>query len=81
MWLMPSKFIKMNFVFAVKIMFLLWCMSPIQENGSVVLFRTVVIPYYQQYSSHIDKIMSEAASSAEGIIKNAVVNLESDKQE
>merc|ERR1712012_722573 len=65
----------------VKIMFLLWCMSPIQDNGSVVLFRTIVIPYYQQYSSHIDKIMSEAASSAGGIIKNAVVNLESDKQE
>ena len=26
---------------AVKILFLLWCMAPLQENGSVVLFKLV----------------------------------------
>jgi len=64
----------------VKIAFLLWCMAPLQENGSVMLFKLVVLPYYEKYSSQIDKMMSEAATSAEGMIKSAVENLDENKQ-
>lgn len=63
----------------VKILFLLWCMAPLQENGSVVLFKLVVLPYYEKYSAQIDKMMSEAATSAEGIIKSAVDTLETEE--
>ena len=82
-----------------KIAFLLWCMAPIQENGSVVLFQKVsetfahlrsnlnpvlsqvVLPYYEKYSSDIDRMMAEAATSAEVIIKSAVDKVEDAKTE
>jgi len=64
-----------------KIAFLLWCMAPIQENGSVILFQKVVLPYYEKYSSDIDRMMAEAASSAEVIIKSAVDKVEDTKTE
>jgi len=62
-----------------KIAFLLWCMAPLQENGSVVLFKMFVLPYYEKYSEQIDKWMSDAATSAEVIIKTAVDNLDEKK--
>ena len=39
----------------------------------------VVLPYYEKYSAQIDKMMSEAATSAEGIIKSAVDTLETEE--
>ena len=36
-----SKILIIFIVFAVKIAFLLWCMAPLQENGSVMLFKLV----------------------------------------
>ena len=41
----------------------------------------VVLPYYEKYSSDIDKMMAEAASSAEVIIKTAVEKVEDNKTE
>ena len=41
----------------------------------------VVLPYYEKYSSDIDKMMAEAASSAEVIIKTAVDKVEDTKTE
>jgi len=38
-----------------------------------------VLPYYEKYSEQIDKWMSDAASSAEVIIKSAVDNLDEKK--
>ena len=32
-------------LFAVKIAFLLWCMAPLQENGSVMLFKLVRVTF------------------------------------
>ena len=39
----------------------------------------VVLPYYEKYSAQIDRMMSEAATSAEGIIKSAVDTLETEE--
>ena len=41
----------------------------------------VVLPYYEKYSSDIDRMMAEAASSAEVIIKSAVDKVEDTKTE
>ena len=45
-----------------------------------LLFQ-VVLPYYDKYSSDIDRMMAEAASSAEEIMKGAVDKLEDTKLE
>ena len=41
----------------------------------------VVLPYYEKYSSDIDRMMAEAASSAEVMIKSAVDKVEDAKTE
>ena len=41
----------------------------------------VVLPYYEKYSSDIDRMMAAAASSAEVIIKSAVDKVEDTKTE
>ena len=38
-------------------------------------------PVYEKYSADIDKMMTTAASSAEEMIKTAVVSLEEEKQQ
>ena len=40
-----------------------------------------MLPYYEKYSAQIDKMMSEAATSSEGIIKSAVDNLETEEKQ
>lgn len=41
----------------------------------------VVLPVYQKYSKDIDQLMTSAATSAEEMIKTAVVSLEDEKKE
>ena len=50
-----------------------------QQN--VCIKSQVVLPYYEKYSSDIDRMMAEAASSAEVIIKSAVDKVEDTKVE
>jgi len=60
---------------------LIWCQAPREDNGSVVLFNSVVRPINEKYSADIDKMMTTAATSAEEMIKTAVVSLEEEKKQ
>ena len=46
-----------------------------------MMLSQVILPYYEKYSSDIDRMMAEAASSAEVIIKSAVDKVEDTKVE
>eukprot|EP00090_Calanus_glacialis_P012171 TRINITY_DN20652_c0_g1_i1.p1 TRINITY_DN20652_c0_g1~~TRINITY_DN20652_c0_g1_i1.p1 ORF type:complete len:200 (-),score=75.21 TRINITY_DN20652_c0_g1_i1:44-604(-) len=55
-----------------KCAFLVWCMAPVQNNGSNIIFNMVVLPLFQKHHDKIDSLAATAASKAEEIIKNAV---------
>ena len=66
---MLTTLIKFKHDFATSTELIDWLVSSVQ----------VVLPYYEKYSAQIDKMMSEAATSAEGIIKSAVDTLETEE--
>ena len=35
--------------FLVKMIFLIWCMSPTEYNGSIVVYRSVILPLFMQH--------------------------------
>ena len=55
--------------------------SSLSQLSSPNIPFQVVLPLYQKYSKDIDKMMSSAATSAEEMIKTAVVRLEEEKKE
>merc|ERR1711970_1313765 len=50
-----------------KTIFLVWCMAPVSQNGSAVMYKLVIHPLYIKYHSNIDT----AVTKAEGIMEKA----------
>jgi len=74
------------FYWLVKTKLLLWCMAPISNNGSVVIYSRVIRPLYAKYHSDIDtafvsasdllgkaadKVKEVADSNKEGLLDGA----------
>merc|ERR1719228_2707571 len=51
----------------LKTIFLIWCMAPVSQNGSAVMYKMVIHPLYVKYHSDIDT----AVNKAEGIMEKA----------
>ena len=51
----------------LKTIFLVWCMAPITQNGSAVMYKIVIHPIYLKYHSNIDT----AVNKAEGMMERA----------
>lgn len=72
------------FYFTTKFLLFLWCMAPIKQNGSVVLYQNIVKPFFDKYEKEIDNYgdqlqsgvqqfsseMSKAASDAKDNLDN-----------
>jgi len=55
-----------------KMAFLAWCMAPIHENGSNVIFNQVVLPLFHKHEAKIDTLASSAQAKAEKLLQQAV---------
>eukprot|EP00091_Calanus_sinicus_P007938 TRINITY_DN1931_c0_g1_i4.p1 TRINITY_DN1931_c0_g1~~TRINITY_DN1931_c0_g1_i4.p1 ORF type:complete len:205 (+),score=68.47 TRINITY_DN1931_c0_g1_i4:175-789(+) len=55
----------------VKTIFLVWCMAPINKNGSAVMYELVIQPLYTKYHANIDTAMDKAATKAGGLLEKA----------
>eukprot|EP00092_Neocalanus_flemingeri_P009286 GFUD01009992.1.p1 GENE.GFUD01009992.1~~GFUD01009992.1.p1 ORF type:complete len:196 (-),score=62.39 GFUD01009992.1:153-740(-) len=53
----------------VKTIFLVWCMAPINQNGSAVVYKLVIRPLYVKYHGDIDTVMEKAVNKAEGLFE------------
>ena len=54
--------------------FLVWCMSPIEYNGSEVIYRCVILPFFMQHKDKIEKIngnLVDLAKDATNLAKEA----------
>ena len=61
-----------SFLF-LKLMLLIWCMMPVTWNGSEVLYRTLVKPFFLKYQLHIDHTLSNIT---ERIVQVQNINLD-----
>lgn len=57
----------------LKCLFLIWCMLPIESNGSNVIYHRIVRPYFLKHHQAADKIiddmMDKARKSVESVYK------------
>ncbi|XP_054738529.1 receptor expression-enhancing protein 5 isoform X1 [Anastrepha obliqua] len=61
------------FYWLLKCAFLIWCMLPIEKNGSYVIYQSVVRPYFLKHhraaDEFIDKMAAKAKESITSITK------------
>ncbi|XP_055839700.1 receptor expression-enhancing protein 5 isoform X3 [Episyrphus balteatus] len=58
----------------LKCIFLVWCMLPIESNGSNIIYHRVIRPYFLKHHQAADKLMDDmmdkAKKSIESVYKN-----------
>merc|ERR1712128_49012 len=54
-----------------KTIFLVWCMAPINQNGSAVMYSLVIKPLYVKYQGDIETVMDKAVNKAGGLFEKA----------
>lgn len=62
------------FYWLLKCIFLVWCMLPIEQNGSFVIYNRVIRPHFlkhhQAVDSAIDNVIGQAKKNISSVLKN-----------
>lgn len=61
------------FYWLSKCIFMLWCMAPIQSNGSMIVYNNLILPFFTKHEQEITAIFTEATETA-GEIVSGVFN-------
>merc|ERR1712121_320637 len=59
------------FYWLAKTLFLVWCMVPITNNGSSVIYQKIISPIFINYHGEIDDTMEKAVNKAEILLEKA----------
>uniref|UniRef100_A0A674HQP1 Receptor expression-enhancing protein n=1 Tax=Taeniopygia guttata TaxID=59729 RepID=A0A674HQP1_TAEGU len=54
------------FYYAGKCLFLVWCMAPVPWNGSQVIYRTIIRPFFPQAPPRVDNMMGDIGTQGPG---------------
>uniref|UniRef100_UPI00398F2DAF receptor expression-enhancing protein 5 n=1 Tax=Pristiophorus japonicus TaxID=55135 RepID=UPI00398F2DAF len=70
------------FYYILKCAFLVWCMAPISSNGSQLIYKRFIRPFFLKHEAKMDEVMknlgdraSEAADSLRENAKKATANI------
>ncbi|CAJ1074440.1 receptor expression-enhancing protein 5 isoform X1 [Xyrichtys novacula] len=55
------------FYYAGKCVFLIWCMAPVTWNGSDILYKRVIRPFFLKHQATMDNMVSDLSSKAKNI--------------
>ncbi|XP_029687437.1 receptor expression-enhancing protein 5 isoform X1 [Takifugu rubripes] len=55
------------FYYASKCLFLIWCMAPVQWNGSKILYTRVIRPFFLKHEATMDNVVNNLSSTAKTI--------------
>nr|CAX75648.1 Receptor expression-enhancing protein 6 [Schistosoma japonicum] len=56
----------------IKCVFLIYCMIPIQQNGSLLIYRRLIRPFVLEHSAEIDSVINSTAVVAGNMMESAV---------
>lgn len=51
-------------------LFLIWCMAPVTWNGSDILYKRVIRPFFLKHESTMDNVVSDLSAKAKTITDN-----------
>ncbi|XP_068146948.1 receptor expression-enhancing protein 5 isoform X2 [Drosophila tropicalis] len=57
------------FYWLLKCAFLIWCMLPMEQNGSVIIYNKLVRPYFLKHHHSVDKIIDDGMKKASSVLK------------
>nr|XP_060640720.1 receptor expression-enhancing protein 6 isoform X1 [Anolis sagrei ordinatus] len=57
------------FYYVGKSLFLVWCMAPVSWNGSQVLYRHVVRPWFLRHHQTVDSVLNDLGGRAAAVSK------------
>merc|ERR1711971_893467 len=49
----------------LKCLFLLWCMAPMEGNGSNVIYSRLILPFFLEHQGNIDRALARAQDGAD----------------
>uniref|UniRef100_A0A3Q3L1P4 Receptor expression-enhancing protein n=1 Tax=Mastacembelus armatus TaxID=205130 RepID=A0A3Q3L1P4_9TELE len=55
------------FYYAGKCLFLIWCMAPVKFNGSDILYKHVIRPFFLKHQATMDNVVSDLSAKAKNI--------------
>uniref|UniRef100_A0A3P8UZ82 Receptor expression-enhancing protein n=1 Tax=Cynoglossus semilaevis TaxID=244447 RepID=A0A3P8UZ82_CYNSE len=55
------------FYYAGKCLFLMWCMAPVTWNGSDILYKRVIRPFFLKHQAAMDNVVSDLSAKAKNI--------------
>uniref|UniRef100_A0A0K8TRV3 Receptor expression-enhancing protein n=1 Tax=Tabanus bromius TaxID=304241 RepID=A0A0K8TRV3_TABBR len=56
------------FYWLLKCIFLIWCMLPVENNGSVIIYRNIVRPYFVKHHEAADKALDDLVGKAKEVV-------------
>lgn len=51
-------------------LFLIWCMAPVSWNGSGMLYKRVIRPFFLKHQAAMDNVVSDLTSKAKNVTEN-----------
>lgn len=65
------------FYYLIKCIFLVWCMIPVENNGSSVIYHRVLRPYFLKHHEAADKVINDVTKT----VKKSIESVTSKKDE
>ncbi|XP_057715828.1 receptor expression-enhancing protein 6-like isoform X1 [Corythoichthys intestinalis] len=65
------------FYYAGKCVFLIWCMAPVTWNGSEILYKRIIRPFFLKHQAAMDSMVSDLSATAMSMsesVKQEAVN-------
>jgi len=60
------------FYWLSKVIFLVWCMAPLESNGSKIIYTNVILPLFRKHHGTIDSAISKAGDKAGDLFDKAM---------
>jgi len=55
-----------------KSLFMVWCMAPMEANGSAIIYSKVILPLFKKHQGNIDQAIDKATGKAGDFLDKAV---------
>ncbi|KAM8712318.1 hypothetical protein ACLKA7_012784 [Drosophila subpalustris] len=59
------------FYWLLKCAFLIWCMLPMENNGSVIIYHKLLRPYFLKHHASVDKIIDDGMRKAGNVLNKS----------
>ncbi|XP_055628154.1 receptor expression-enhancing protein 5 isoform X2 [Toxorhynchites rutilus septentrionalis] len=60
------------FYWLLKCIFFVWCMVPIENNGSTVMYNKVILPYFRKYEKSADNLIGQATDKIKQVAGDVI---------